>query len=67
MPQPAGPKLARFTYQNIYGRDIWPEIPSDLMVQDEYLGAANDTSPEVLQINIETENGNAACANKHAI
>ncbi|KAA8644321.1 putative oxidoreductase, FAD-binding [Aspergillus tanneri] len=47
MPQPAGPKLARFTYQNIYGRDIWPEIPSDLMVQDEYLGAANDTSPEV--------------------
>lgn len=37
-PQPAGPELARLTYQEIYGRDVCAEIPSDLVVRDEYLG-----------------------------
>ncbi|KAL4916010.1 hypothetical protein BDW62DRAFT_212304 [Aspergillus aurantiobrunneus] len=37
-PQPAGPELARLTYQTIYGRDIDPEVSGDLVVRDEYLG-----------------------------
>lgn len=45
-PQPAGPELARLTYQAIYGRDISPEVPGDLVVQDEYLGWMPEKRPE---------------------
>lgn len=37
-PQPAGPELARLTYQTIYGRHGSAEVPGDLIVKDEYLG-----------------------------
>lgn len=37
-PQPAGPELARLAYQQLYQRDVNPEIPRDLVVRDEYLG-----------------------------
>jgi hypothetical protein len=37
-PQPAGPELARLAYQQIYMRDVCPEVPGDLVVRDEYLG-----------------------------
>ncbi|KAJ5230433.1 hypothetical protein N7489_011141 [Penicillium chrysogenum] len=47
-PQPAGPELARLTYQTIYGRDVCPEVPGDLVVQDEYLGWMPEKRPEEL-------------------
>ncbi|KAJ5800825.1 uncharacterized protein N7518_002893 [Penicillium psychrosexuale] len=47
-PQPAGPELARLTYQTIYGRDIHPEVLGDLVVQDEYLGWMPEERPEEL-------------------
>ncbi|KNG86328.1 hypothetical protein ANOM_005222 [Aspergillus nomiae NRRL 13137] len=37
-PQPAGPELARLTYQQIYERDTCLEVAGDLMMRDEYLG-----------------------------
>ncbi|GMG36798.1 unnamed protein product [Aspergillus oryzae] len=37
-PQPAGPKLVRLTYQQLYGRDPRQKVPGDLEVRDEYLG-----------------------------
>lgn len=37
-PQPAGPELARWTFQQLYGRDISQESPDELVVRDEYLG-----------------------------
>lgn len=37
-PQPAGPELARLAYQQLYQRDVGPEVPRDLVVRDEYLG-----------------------------
>ena len=45
-PQSAGPEPARLTYQTIYGRDIHPEVPGDLVVQDEYLGWMPKKRPE---------------------
>lgn len=45
-PQPAGPELARLTYQAMYGRDFRPEIPGDLVVQDEYLGWMPEKRPK---------------------
>ncbi|OTB16994.1 hypothetical protein K445DRAFT_316515 [Daldinia sp. EC12] len=37
-PQPAGPALARLTYQQIYGRDVRTDVDGDMVVRDEYLG-----------------------------
>ncbi|KAF7622065.1 hypothetical protein F9C07_1734002 [Aspergillus flavus] len=37
-PQPAGPKLVRLTYRQLYGRDPRQKVPGDLEVRDEYLG-----------------------------
>jgi hypothetical protein len=45
-PQPAGPELARLTYQAVYGRDVRPEVLGDLVVQDEYLGWMPEKRPE---------------------
>lgn len=45
-PQPVGPELARLTYQAVYGRDVRPEVPCDLVVQDEYLGWMPEKRPE---------------------
>ncbi|GIK05190.1 hypothetical protein Aspvir_009293 [Aspergillus viridinutans] len=47
-PQPAGPELARLTYQKVYGRDISPEVPGDLVVRDEYLGWMPEKRPQEL-------------------
>lgn len=41
-PQPGGPRLARLTYQKLYGRDVRAEIDGDLVVRDEYLAYASD-------------------------
>jgi hypothetical protein len=46
IPQPAGPELARLTYQKLYGRDVCPEVPGDLVVRDEYLGWMPEKRPE---------------------
>lgn len=45
-PQPAGPELARLTYQAVYGRDVRLEVPGDLVVRDEYLGWMPEKRPE---------------------
>jgi hypothetical protein len=45
-PQPAGPELARLTYQTVYGRDVCPEIQGDLVVKDEYLGWMPEKRPD---------------------
>jgi hypothetical protein len=45
-PQPAGPELARLTYQEIYGRAVCPEDPGDLVVRDEYLGWMPEKYPD---------------------
>lgn len=45
-PQPAGHELARLAYQAIYRRDIRPDVPGDLVVQDEYLGWIPDRLQE---------------------
>lgn len=37
-PQPAGPALARLTYQKIYGQDVRRDIAGDMVIQDKYLG-----------------------------
>ncbi|KAI0847684.1 hypothetical protein F5Y00DRAFT_114173 [Daldinia vernicosa] len=37
-PQPAGPALARLTYQKIYGQDVRHGVAGDMVVRDEYLG-----------------------------
>ncbi|OTA91911.1 hypothetical protein M434DRAFT_75445 [Hypoxylon sp. CO27-5] len=37
-PHPAGPELAKLTYQKIYGREVRSEIAGDMVVRDEYLG-----------------------------
>ena len=37
-PQPAGPELARLTYQLLYGQDVRQDVDNDLTVRDEYLG-----------------------------
>ncbi|KAJ5094452.1 hypothetical protein N7456_010313 [Penicillium angulare] len=89
-PQPAGPELAKLTYKAIYGRDASPDIPGDLLVQNEHLGwvldkrpervinyygvtfdhlvPADDTDPEVLQINIsEVEDDIGVFANKYLL
>ncbi|KAJ5669362.1 hypothetical protein N7462_010432 [Penicillium macrosclerotiorum] len=45
-PQQAGPELARLTYQTVYGHDVLPDIPGDLVVRDEYLGWVSEKYPE---------------------
>lgn len=45
-PQPVAPELARLTYQTVYGRDVCPEVPDNLIVRDEYLGWMPDKRPE---------------------
>ncbi|KAL6231090.1 hypothetical protein BDW75DRAFT_53715 [Aspergillus navahoensis] len=45
-PQPAGPELARLTYQRIYGREVCLETPGDLVVRDEYLGWIPEKHPD---------------------
>ena len=49
-PLPAGPLLAKLTYQTIYGRDARPEVDGggdndDLVVRDEYLGWVIEARP----------------------
>lgn len=34
----AGSELLKLAYQKIYGPDICPDIPADLLAWDEYLG-----------------------------
>ncbi|KAI9373538.1 hypothetical protein BJX61DRAFT_552196 [Aspergillus egyptiacus] len=72
-PQPAGPELARLTYQMIYRQDYlgWmPEKHPDQMIDYygvtfDHLVPADDPNPEVLQINIiEIEDDSGVYANK---
>ncbi|KAI0829172.1 hypothetical protein F5Y06DRAFT_220966 [Hypoxylon sp. FL0890] len=44
-PQPAGPELARLAYQKIYGHDVRPDVPGDMVVRDEYLGWVKEERP----------------------
>lgn len=41
-PQPAAHELAKMTYRAIYGQDVRPEVPGDMIVRDEYLGWVPD-------------------------
>lgn len=45
-PQPAGPELARLTYQNMFRWDVCQEIPGDLIVGDKYLGWMLERRPD---------------------
>lgn len=44
-PQLASHELARMTYQAVYGRDARPEVATDVVVRDEYLGWVTDVIP----------------------
>lgn len=44
-PRPGGPELAKLAFQKIYGRDVCPGIPNDLVVRDEYLGWVQGVRP----------------------
>ena len=37
-PQPAGPELAKLTFQRLYGQAPRPHVAEDMVVRDEYLG-----------------------------
>ncbi|UNI23619.1 hypothetical protein JDV02_009428 [Purpureocillium takamizusanense] len=44
-PQPAGPLLARLTYEKIYGHPVRRDVEGDLVVRDEYLGWVREVRP----------------------
>ena len=44
-PLPGGPGLARLAYRTVYGREVRPEHPGDMVVRDEYLGWVNEVRP----------------------
>ncbi|KAJ0163918.1 hypothetical protein CTA2_2119 [Colletotrichum tanaceti] len=37
-PQEAGPALAALAFRHIFGTDVRPDVPGDMVVRDEYLG-----------------------------
>ncbi|CCF36698.1 hypothetical protein CH063_08203 [Colletotrichum higginsianum] len=37
-PQAAGAALAALTFRHIFGTDVRPDIPGDMVVRDEYMG-----------------------------
>lgn len=45
-PQPAGPELARLTYQTLYKSDVRQEVVGDVVVRDEYLGWVVEARPK---------------------
>ena len=44
-PQPAGPELARLTYQTLYKSNVRQEVVGDAVVRDEYLGWVVEARP----------------------
>ncbi|KAG6361037.1 hypothetical protein INS49_009256 [Diaporthe citri] len=44
-PQPAGHELAKLAYQALFGRDVRPDVATDVVVRDEYLGWVTDVIP----------------------
>ncbi|KAI1141371.1 hypothetical protein F5Y05DRAFT_259054 [Hypoxylon sp. FL0543] len=44
-PQPAGPELAKLTYEKIYGQKVRSDVAGDMVVRDEYLGWVMEERP----------------------